>query len=425
MRLSLAAAVALATSGALATALPTAPPAGVRIPLARRTRFTDANGFVDLERLRDHVAAIETKVARGLKAFEANTGAKHPLDDGSLHAKLAKRAAGSLHHAKRATGSVALTDDDDGDLWQGGITVGTPAKAFTVDFDTGSSDLFLPGSTCRVNCAGHTLYNTAASSTAKTTRASFSLAFGDGSTVEGTVFTDTVSVGGLTATTQAVGDSSQYSAGFALDEFPPDGLMGMGFEQISVFGASPVFNTLVAQGKTTASTFGVKLATTGSELFLGGADTTKFTGALTNVPLTTVGFWELTLGSFNANGRATTSNIDAIVDTGTTLIVTDQATAAALFAGVPGAADASRTAGAGFFTFPCNANPNVSLTFGGKSFPVSLDTFNLGVLTGNECVGGLMGSTGLPFTVVGDVFLQNVYTVFDVGNEQVGFATLA
>ena len=62
----------------------------------------------------------------------------------------------------------------------------------------------------------------------------------------------------------------------------------MGFEQISVFGASPVFQTLVAQGKTTAPTFGVKLATSGSELFLGGADTTLFTGALTQVPLTTV-----------------------------------------------------------------------------------------------------------------------------------------
>ena len=85
-----------------------------------------------------------------------------------------------------------------------------------------------------------------------------------------------------------MGDSSRYSAGFALDEFPPDGLLGMGFEQISVFGESPVFQTLVAQGKTTASTFGVKLATSGSELFLGGADTSKFTGTLTQVPLTTV-----------------------------------------------------------------------------------------------------------------------------------------
>ena len=65
------------------------------------------------------------------------------------------------------------------------------------------------------------------------------------------------------------------------------------------------------------------------------------------------------------------------------------------------------------------------MTFGGRSFPISLDSFNLGVLTGNECVGGVMGSTGLPFEVVGDVFLQNVYTAFDVGNSRVGFASLA
>lgn len=83
-----------------------------------------------------------------------------------------------------------------------------------MDFDTGSSDLFLPyaprtlflllpmttgidsGTDCGTTCRGHTLYSPGASST--NTRQSFSLAFGDGSTVQGTLFTDTVTVAGLT-----------------------------------------------------------------------------------------------------------------------------------------------------------------------------------------------------------------------------------
>jgi cathepsin D len=90
------------------------------------------------------------------------------------------------------------------------------------------------------------------------------------------------------ASNQAVGAATQYSTGFEINEFPPDGLMGMAFPQISVFGANPVFQTLVAQGVPTASQFSFKLATSGSELFLGGADSSQFTGSFTNVPLTHV-----------------------------------------------------------------------------------------------------------------------------------------
>lgn len=85
-----------------------------------------------------------------------------------------------------------------------------------------------------------------------------------------------------------MGSATQYSTGFALDDFPPDGLMGMAFPAISQFNANPVFQTLVAQSVTTASIFAFKLATTGSELFLGGVDTTKFTGDFTQNPVTEV-----------------------------------------------------------------------------------------------------------------------------------------
>jgi len=397
----------------LVAAVPTFPKTNV-IPLTKRVKLTNEDGVVDTDLLRRQLARVTSKVQRGLSAFEKNTGSPHPNDSKKLK-------------AKRATGAVQLTDDQDGALWQGSISVGTPASTFTVDFDTGSSDLFLPGTNCRVNCQGHKLYNTASSSTARDQRRTFSLAFGDGSTVQGEVFTDTVTVGGLTVTSQAVGSASQYSTGFALDEFPPDGLLGMGFEQISVFGNNPFFQTAIAQGKPTAGEFGVKLATSGSELFLGGVDTKLVSGAFTQVPVTQVGFWQVTLGAANANGRAAVRNLAAIIDTGTTLIVGDSTSVGEFYAAVPGSADASNTVGDGFFTFPCNSVPAVSLTFAGKAFTVSAATFNLGQVSAgsSQCVGGIVAEDGLDFWVVGDVFLQNVYTSFDVTNHRVGFAALA
>ena len=66
-----------------------------------------------------------------------------------------------------------------------------------VDFDTGSSDLFLPGPSCGSTCSGHTIYDPSSSSTSKSLGKSFSLAYGDGSTVSGTQYTDKVSIAGI------------------------------------------------------------------------------------------------------------------------------------------------------------------------------------------------------------------------------------
>lgn len=91
---------------------------GISIPLASRKRFTGQNGVANIPLLQKHVSKSLDKVSRGLDAFERNTGAKHPLDTGN-------------RPTKRATGADPLTDDDDGSLWQGAISVGSPAKGFT------------------------------------------------------------------------------------------------------------------------------------------------------------------------------------------------------------------------------------------------------------------------------------------------------
>ena len=46
--------------------------------------------------------------------------------------------------------------------------------------------------------------------------------------------------------------------------------MGMGFQSISIYQASPVFQTLISEGILASPVFGFKLASSGSELSLGG-----------------------------------------------------------------------------------------------------------------------------------------------------------
>ena len=66
-----------------------------------------------------------------------------------------------------------------------------------VDFDTGSADLFLPASNCNSTCDGHALYNPNASTSAIDLNQRFMLAYGDGSTVSGELYSDTVAIAGF------------------------------------------------------------------------------------------------------------------------------------------------------------------------------------------------------------------------------------
>lgn len=87
----------------------------------------------------------------------------------------------------------------------------------------------------------------------------------------------------LQATNQVLGAATTYSDSLALEYFPPDGLLGMGFQAISQYNAPPLFQMLIAQKKTTQPVFAFKLATVGSELYLGGVNNALYTGSFTYV----------------------------------------------------------------------------------------------------------------------------------------------
>lgn len=209
-----------------------------------------------------------------------------------------------LPAAKRASeeGSVVATSVDSDTEYVATISVGTPAQTLPMDFDTGSSDLWVMGKGVS-GTTGHTTYDSSSSSTAKKmTGASWSISYGDGSSSSGDVFTDTVTIGNLTFASQAVEVATTVSSEFTADT-DISGLVGLA--QSSINTVTPTaqktfFDNIKASLASPLFTADLKHETKGSYNF-GYIDAAAHTGTIYYADLVTSGqfggFW-----TFVANG---------------------------------------------------------------------------------------------------------------------------
>ena len=140
----------------------------------------------------------------------------------------AERAALALEKRQKET----LTDQNQDEEWTGPISIGSNKQQFTIDFDTGSSDLWVPNSKCTSSvCRGKHTYKSTSSSTSKSQKGTFQIQYGDGSTVSGPVYQDTVTVAGVTAKNQYFSPVTTLSDSFSND--PIDGILGLAYPTIS------------------------------------------------------------------------------------------------------------------------------------------------------------------------------------------------
>ena len=187
-----------------------------------------------------------------------------------------------------------VIDDYQNAQYYGEISVGTPGQKEMVIFDTGSANLWVPNT--KPFLSQKNIYDHSKSSTYKKNGTTFAIQYGSGP-VSGVFSADTVTIGDLKLqdyTFAEVDKTSGLGLGYRLGKF--DGILGLGWDSISVGHVPTPMNALVQSGQLPEPVFAFYLGNKQpGELVFGGVDPKHYTGSFSFVPLSSESYWEINL----------------------------------------------------------------------------------------------------------------------------------
>jgi len=321
---------------------------------------------------------------------------------------------------------VSLTDIADAEYY-GKVKIGSPPQTFTVIYDTGSSNLWVPSATCE-NCKKKgDFYNSSRSLSYVANGKGFALQYGTGS-CKGFLSSDATSIGGLTIKNFTFGEVT-HEAADVFGTAPFDGILGLGPPAAAIDHVPMPMAQMVAQGLLQHNVFSFYLASNfskGSTLVLGGTDDSLHSGAVTYVPVAKAAkllpYWlvsakDVSIGGESMKACNWLTGCEMVVDTGTSVIAGPPKAVSKLLSKI------------GNVTADCSnvhTLPTVTFTIGGTDFPLGPEYYVLRQPTPTgqfECLLGIEGiNAGVPIWILGDPFLRKYYTVWDADQQRVGFA---
>ncbi|KAH8770105.1 aspartyl protease [Diaporthe sp. PMI_573] len=373
-------------SGALALPEPHAT-ASHKVSLSKGRSLTYSDGRANIHEI---FASLDATLAKfqHIKPFPHDE--RVALDQAKQAARRRKEKVKSLVNVPLTDQYSLLTTDL---TCYGPVTIGSGdgnAQTFQLIFDTGSSDIWVPGPGCSWldGCPHSTKYDEGGIDLEGTVRMNYM-----SGTASGGKYVDDVTIAGLKSVNQtflSVTSTADLDTG-------ADGVIGMGFSAIAQDKGTTFFENLVASGAVEKDEFSFYLgrATSctadDSELAIGGRDSTKHTGSFITVPVTSRGYWLVALDNMKVNGHIAGPNTEgqAAIDTGSSTITAPHIAAKQIMSQIPGSlAIPVRDSGSTtyLFIFPCDTADSYipSITFAGESFQINPLDFNTGKLAAKD-----------------------------------------
>ncbi|KAG4210635.1 hypothetical protein ERO13_A02G059500v2 [Gossypium hirsutum] len=252
---------------------------------------------------------------------------KQPLDLKRLNAARITRVGLESNVNDQGAGVVYLKNYLDTQYY-GEIGIGSPSQSFSVVFDTASSNLWVPSSKClfSIPCHLHSKFRARWSSTYTKIGIPCTISYDYGD-VSGFFSVDHVKVGEIIVKDQEFIEITREAfLPFLVAKY--DGILGLGFPEISVEQATPLWFSMMQQGHINHKLFSLWLSgdltsELGGEIVFGGLDWRHFRGGHTYVPVTRSGYWEIVVGDILVESISTgvcKFGCAAILDSGTPLI---------------------------------------------------------------------------------------------------------
>ncbi|KAI1709455.1 eukaryotic aspartyl protease domain-containing protein [Ditylenchus destructor] len=371
--------------------------------------------------------------------------------------------------ASRATVSQRVNDYDDLE-YVGNITIGTPQQSFAVVLDTGSSNLWVPDSSCSKDsecdmycsndqyctylcdhycCVAKKVrkgddntvtcltkahrFNSSASTTYVPDGKKFSIHYGLGF-ADGFQGQDTIRFGAA-GDTQLVVPNVTFGQATTLSKDmngdAADGILGLAFRTIAVNNVEPPLIAAIRQGLLDKPLFTVYLDTEGVNftnarggLFTyGGLDSENCASDVNYVKLSSDSWWEFNIDNVNVGKKYKHKKKAAVIsDTGTSLIIGPPK----IVKKIAKAVGATYNDDYGVYLIDCKATYEpVTFTINKVDYNLTSSVLTMDVgLEDNTCLFGIDAvdfGGGLDW-ILGDPFIRQYCNVYDIGNKRMGFS---